>query len=115
MKLGQKIKELRAKKNISQSELGDLVGVHYTHIGKYENNQQMPSTDTLKKIADVFEVSIDYLLNDTDSNFIEIKINDEELLAQLKAIKDLPDNDKKVVKELINAFLIKNKIQTLVK
>ena len=43
------------------------------------------------------------------------KINDEELLAQLKAIKDLPDNDKKVVKELINAFLIKNKIQTLVK
>ena len=50
MTIGEKIKTLRQKKKLSQSELGKLAGVHYTHIGKYESNSQMPSSETLKKL-----------------------------------------------------------------
>ncbi len=40
--------------------------------------------------------------------------SDEELLRDFKAVESLPDNDKVVVKELINAFLVKNQIKHMV-
>jgi transcriptional regulator with XRE-family HTH domain len=114
MSIGNKIRDLRKRKNLSQTELGNLVGVHYIHIGKYEKDQQIPSTDTLKKLAAVFEVSTDYLLNDDADNAVKVSFSDEELLREFKAVESLPDNDKTVVKELINAFLVKNQIKHMV-
>ncbi len=114
MTLGEKIKEFRKKKSLSQTELGNLIGVHYSHVGKYEGNQQVPSTETLKKLASVFEVSIDYLLNDDADNAVKVSFSDEELLRDFKAVENLPENDKKVIKELINAFLVKNQIKHIV-
>ena len=115
MAIGDKIKELRRKRNMSQTELGNLVSIHYSHIGKYENNQQVPSTETLKKIADVFEVSVDYLLDDESASSVKVSFQDEDLLRDFKAIEKMPENDKKTIKELINAFIVKNQIKQLVK
>jgi transcriptional regulator with XRE-family HTH domain len=114
MSIGNKIRELRKRKNLSQTELGNLVGVHYIHIGKYEKDQQIPSTETLKKLAAFFEVSADYLLNDDMENAVKVSFSDEELLRDFKAIEEMPENDKKVIKELINAFMIKNQIKHIV-
>jgi transcriptional regulator with XRE-family HTH domain len=114
MLLSEKIKEFRKKKNLSQTELGNLIGVHYSHVGKYESNQQIPSTETLKKLASVFEVSVDYLLNDDADNVVKVSFNDEELLRDFKAIEEMPENDKMVIKELINAFMVKNQIRQMV-
>jgi transcriptional regulator with XRE-family HTH domain len=115
MTIGDKIKELRRKRNMSQTDLGNLAGVHYSHIGKYENNQQVPSTETLKKIANVFEVPIDYLLDDDSTNSIKVSFQDEDLLRDFKAIEQMPEDDKRTIKELINAFIVKNQIKQLVK
>ncbi len=114
MTLGEKLRELRRKKDLSQTELGKLINIHYTHIGKYENDQQIPSTDTVKKIAEVFEVSIDYLLEENPESTVKVSFQDEDLLRQFKEIENMPDSDKNVIKELINAFMIKNKIKHLV-
>lgn len=60
--LGGRLKELRVKKKISQERLGELVGVSRSTISMYEINRREPDTDTLKRLAEFFGVSTDYLL-----------------------------------------------------
>ena len=63
---GKKLKELRLEKKINQSELGEKIGISPSTVGMYERDQRFPDKDILGKIADYFEVSVDYLLGRTD-------------------------------------------------
>ena len=64
---GERLKQLRKNKKITQSELGEKINVTKVSISGYESGNRTPDTDTLQKIADFFEVSTDYLLGRTDS------------------------------------------------
>jgi len=66
--IGSKIKELRAKKQITQEELGKIVGVTTSMIGMYEIDARKPSYDVMKKLADYFNVPVDYLLGRDDNS-----------------------------------------------
>lgn len=63
---GRKLKELRLERKINQSELGEIIGISPSTVGMYERDQRFPDKDILSKIADYFEVSVDYLLGRTD-------------------------------------------------
>lgn len=56
------LKKLRREKKITQEELSKIIGVERSSIGKYESSGVIPSVDVLNKIADYFNVSVDYLL-----------------------------------------------------
>ena len=62
----QRLKELRTEKNISQNALAKILSLTQGHISAYENGKKLPSIETLWTIADLFQVSIDYLLMRTD-------------------------------------------------
>lgn len=64
--LANRIKELRLTKNLTQSQLGQIIGVGKTTISMYENGNSSPNDEIKIKLADFFEVSIDYLLGKTD-------------------------------------------------
>lgn len=65
---GMRLKELRKKKRITQEQLAQIIGVERSSIGKYEGKGQViPSDDVKTKIAEYFDVSIDYLLGRTDT------------------------------------------------
>ena len=57
-----KIKELRSEKGITQTELASYLKISARAVGYYENGEREPDYDTLLKIAEYFDVSIDYLL-----------------------------------------------------
>lgn len=63
MKFGEKIAELRKRYNLTQNELSIKVGVSRARISHYEKNRREPDFEIAKKIAEVFGVSTDYLLN----------------------------------------------------
>ena len=66
------IKTERNNKHISQSALAKIIGVAQQTIGSWETGRTSPDTEMLKKLADYFEVSIDYLLGKTNfRNHIE--------------------------------------------
>ena len=110
----KRLRELRKQKNLSQAELTKLVGVHYTHIGRYERGESSkPSADTLKRMADVFGVTSDYLIEGTTGEAAKARIDDRELLQQFQQVEKLDDDDKTVIKTLIEAFLTKKKMQEL--
>lgn len=62
---GERLRWLRDKNGISQQVVGDTVEVDQTAISQYERGQCMPSPETLQKLADYFDVSLDYLLGRT--------------------------------------------------
>ncbi|MCP4129860.1 MAG: helix-turn-helix transcriptional regulator, partial [bacterium] len=64
MKLNEKIRVLRKEKGLSQEKLGELIGIHLTNVNRLEKGHSAPSIEVFKKLAAVFEVSADFLLND---------------------------------------------------
>ena len=60
--LGEQIRDLRIAKNLSQVQLADRLGVTKQSVSNWENNNILPSVDMLKRIADYFHCSTDYLL-----------------------------------------------------
>ena len=61
-KIGDKIKELRQGRNLTQSILAQRLGVTKSVVSGYENSTTYPSFDVLLGIADIFNVTTDYLL-----------------------------------------------------
>jgi len=70
--LGKKIKELRNKYKLTQTELAVQVGVTKSTIAAYENNSRLPSYDVLIKMSDVFKISIDSLLLERSEQVLDI-------------------------------------------
>lgn len=109
----QRLRALRKNKNLSQTELGQLAGLHYTHIGRFERGTSRPSGDTLKRLADALGVTSDYLLDGAATEAAKARFEDRELLKQFQEVEQLPDEDKNVVKKLLDAFLTKKQLQAL--
>ncbi len=111
---GQRLRELRRQKNITQIELAKRVGITHTHIGRYElGTAKKPSADTIQRIAEVLGVSSDYLLEGVSEKAVQARIEDKELLQQFQEIEKMPDEEKTVVKKFLDAFIAKKKIQEL--
>ncbi len=114
---GRKLKELRLEKKINQSELGEMIGISPSTVGMYERDQRFPDKDILGKLADYFEVSVDYLLGRTDQRNLQIKKTKlDEGITTINAKKinvdeDLPDEAYDKINEYIKMveMMYKNK------
>ncbi len=62
MNLGERIKESRKRKGLTQRQLADLIGVKHNSISNWENNQNKPDPDTLELLCGALDVSPSYLL-----------------------------------------------------
>lgn len=76
--LGKRIKELRNKHKLTQTELAERVGVTKSTIAAYENDSRQPSYAVLIKMANVFKVSLDSLLLSQRENVLNINGLTEE-------------------------------------
>lgn len=76
MKLNEKLIKLRKEKGLSQEEFGNEINVSRQAVSKWENEESTPDIDKIRDIANKFNVSYDYLLNDTyelDQNTTKIR------------------------------------------
>lgn len=64
--LAQRLRQLRRMKDLTQRELAEAVHLSPATIGLYEVGKRLPDHNTLVKLADFFNVSVDYLLGRTD-------------------------------------------------
>jgi len=67
VKFGERLKEARTVKHMSQQALADIIGKSLNTIGLYERGLRQPSLETLCLLADTLEVSVDYLLARTNN------------------------------------------------
>lgn len=84
---GKRLKALRVSRNLSQREVGDVIGVVSSSVGKYETvNNSFPSVEILIKLSDFFGVSLDYLLKGTE-NIPSVENNVSGLLSNSPVIQ----------------------------
>ena len=130
MNIGLKIKQLRREKNITQEELGELVGLSAKAISRWENSTSYPDIMLLPILANIFDVTVDDLCgNKRNSKIvtprqIAMYLCREIISTPLKSIgKCLGNRDHttimhgidKIEKEINNDENLKNTIETLKK
>lgn len=81
-KFGDNLKKLRSEMGITQTELAKVIGVKPSTVGMYETGERQPNFEIEEKIADFFNVSLDYLRGKTE--------------------KKTPDNVKDAVNKILN-------------
>jgi transcriptional regulator with XRE-family HTH domain len=108
-----RLRELRRQKNLSQAELADRVGVHSTHVSRYERGVSRPAFDTLQRIAGILGVTTDYLLEGNADESAKARFEDRKLLQRFQEAQSLPDRDKELVCEFLDAFLTRRQLQQL--
>ncbi|WP_333860755.1 helix-turn-helix domain-containing protein [Clostridium sp.] len=118
-----RLKELRLKKGLTQKELAQKLNMQNTAISKYELNQRKPDTETLLEIANFFNVSVDYLLGNSDDRTTLnpkedtpyekisklVKENEIKTLAAHFDGEDITDDDVEDIKNFIEFVVQKRK------
>lgn len=94
MILGDKLKTLRTAKKMSQKDLAERIGIAKSVISFYESGDRFPSYDVLIKIAQIFNVSTDYLLDVKRERTVDVS--------------ELSEDDIAVVTNVIEALKRKN-------
>lgn len=94
-------------------ELGQAAALHYTHVGRLERGSASPTAGVLQRLAAALDVSVEYLLEGTHEQAVRAKLEDRELLRQFQEVEQLPIEDKQIVKTLLEALLLRRKIQSL--
>lgn len=102
MTLGERLKYLRLDKQISQTELAKQFNIARSTLSQYESNQRTPSDEIKLKIADYFNVSLDYLLGKT--NIPSYESNKHEPTIALHSDYEY-DELPKEAKDEINNFI----------
>jgi transcriptional regulator with XRE-family HTH domain len=115
LNLGENIKKIRKERGLQQKEVAIEVGVDQSNYNKMENGKRDPSVTVLKKLADLFGVTVDYIIEPTDDMPKEVIIEDKTANEQLRLIADLDDDDKAMVFKMINKMLSNKKFKAFFK
>lgn len=101
-----RLKELRETAKISQMELAQKLGVKQSTISTWERGRRDPDTDTVKKLAEIFGVSIDYLLelnNDNEKASPEEDAIRKKEVVLIENFKKLPEEQQAFVLRMVQA------------
>ena len=113
VKIADRIKQLRKKKGVSQSQLAKAIGVKNNTVSTWERGTRKPDFAALQLLSEYFEVSFEYLLGSNDKEEARVKPSQGELdscalSAKADEIKEstellcrLSDKSRKIVEELI--------------
>jgi len=112
MSFGTRLKDLRNEHSLTQEEFAEKIFTDKRQISLYENDKILPSTETLINIAKTFNISVDYLLFDTVQK--HKLISDSDFFQKLEELDKLTEKDRKILSDLINSLIDKNKIKELV-
>lgn len=105
MSLGAKLAELRLRKGESLQQVADAVQVSKTHIWALEKGgTQNPSLDLLKKLAEHFSVTVEYLAGTGDAE----SLADVEAQQFFRDFKSLSEQERTVLLQTLEVFKKKN-------
>lgn len=96
---GKRLTEVRKENKISQDTLAKKIGVHGAVIGRYERDEVKPSIEVAAQIAEALEISLDYLVGNTNLML------DNNIIHRIQDIQQLDNENKEHLFALMDAFL----------
>ena len=93
-------------------EAAAAVGLNQSNYNRMENGHREPTVAALKKLSELFGVSVDYLIDPDKDLPKEVIIEDKAVQEQMRLISQLSDDDKKMVFQMIEKLLTNQKFKT---
>lgn len=110
MSFGQRLCIVRKQKNLTQKELGNLIGMVPDLVSRYERDAMMPSIEVAARFSKALNISLDYLVLGIE--YVNSNTSDA-MQRKLESVLSLPAEDLSHVLAVIDAFLIKFKAQAI--
>lgn len=112
MTLGEKLKSCREKSGYTQTFISEKLEVNKATLSSYESGRRKPDYETLTKLADIYEVSIDYLLGRSIHHKLTARDTEEmtkEAKEWMRMFNELPEESRELFKAAIQGVINKNK------
>jgi transcriptional regulator with XRE-family HTH domain len=110
MPIGEQIKDLRKERGWSQTDLAAKINGDAGQISRYENGKITPSVEAIVKFAELFDVSVDYLLVEGASRR-PFRQADDELGTRLGDLDKLSDADRAALLHILDGLLANTRIR----
>ncbi len=107
---GKKLRESREAKSFSQAVLARQIQSHHSIIGKYKRDEVKPTIDVVKKLADVLQTTVSYLLGETEDRDL---LKDPSMLKRLNDIAKFPEHDKSHILYTLEAMINSVKLKAI--
>lgn len=114
MGFATRLRKTREARGLTQRELGERIKMEPTQVTRYERGQFLPNAETLVSIAQVLQVSVDFLLTgETDGvDRHELPISDVPLLERFRDVQKLSKRDREAVLLLIDSVLARSDVES---
>ena len=111
MSLADNIKDIREQKNLKQIEVANYIGVDKSAYSKIEKETRSLAVEELQKMAQLFDMSIDQIINYDGSIPKEVILEDKTELEQIRLIQQLEEEDKQTIFRLVEKMLNNKKFK----
>lgn len=108
MEFSERLKELRKQAHLTQVQIAEKLGIGQSSYADWERGKKKPTQENLVKIAQVFNVSIDYLIGNFSEKNTNKELEDIEILFR-KNSEGLTDDEKVVFRQELIAFMEERK------
>ena len=111
--LSQRLRTLRKQRGISQAALAEQTNVHFTQISRYERAESKPNAEAITRLATALDTTVDYLMNGTTDDLATSAGLEKEIISRFKEVQLLPSEEKRTVLSLLDAYIAKSRIKSL--
>jgi len=111
MSLADNIKHIREEKNLKQIEVANYIGVDKSAYSKIEKGTRSLSIEELQKMAKLFHMTTDKILNYDGKIPKEVIIEDKTAIEQMSLISQLDEEDKQTIYSIIDKMLTNKKFK----
>lgn len=108
----ERLKLLREARNLTQARLAELMAIDARAYNRWERGTTTPQLETLIKIADVLQVTLDELAGRKTPN-VELKIRNHKLQTLCQQADGLPDEDQQALILVIDSFVKKSQMSRI--
>ena len=99
----KRLAQLRKERGLTQKQLAEAIGVHYTQLRRYEAGSSQPTLEVLRALATTLRVSADVLLFDESE-----RTPHEDFKPHLDALSKMDPEERKVARDVLDALLLKH-------
>ncbi len=107
---GARLKAFRERQQLSQHELAERVGLHFSQVSRYEREENFPTAEKLAALARVLGVTADTLIHG-DIAKAEPAIQNVRLLERFRVLDHLPKDAQETVLRVVDAVLAKYELE----
>ncbi len=107
---GKRIAELRKEKKLSQTELAKQLDTSVSVISRYERGEMTPSVDTAKRLANLLDTTVGYLLGESEQSDL---FKDPDMLKRFQDINNIAQDDKEHILFALDAMIKSVKLKSL--